>query len=85
VDALEADLGAGHVYRSAREERSASNGFSNPGDRLAVAAGEWRRPAGPAAEGLSKILEGDAWRSARPIYTQENQAGKFRDIRNSSK
>ncbi len=74
ADALEGALGTGHVVRA----RSGGKiGISR--DSL-IKVIEWiveRNEAGDltgdAAAGLKSFVDGDPWRSALPIYTQENQ------------
>jgi Helicase HerA, central domain len=73
ADALEQQLGTDHLYRSARPGTVGVN-------RLSLAtildwliersrAGDLR---GPAAEGLRSFTDGDPWKSALPIYTQQS-------------
>jgi hypothetical protein len=73
ADALEQQLGAGHLIRPARGGRVGVERASliRVIDWL-IERSEAGDLAGAAAEGLGSITGGDAWRSALPIYTQQN-------------
>ncbi|MFI8069727.1 helicase HerA domain-containing protein [Streptomyces sp. NPDC086033] len=74
VDELENQLGPGHLIRakSGRQVGVERTSLTTVLDWL-IERAEANDLSGKAAEGLKSIVEGDAWRSALPIYTQENQ------------
>ncbi|MFB9574999.1 helicase HerA domain-containing protein [Streptomyces yanii] len=74
VDELENQLGPRHVVR-ARNGRQVGVERTSlvPVLDWLIERAEAKDLTGKAAEGLKSIVEGDAWRSALPIYTQENQ------------
>jgi hypothetical protein len=74
ADELERQLGAGLIKR-ASSGRQVGVGRSSlvPLIDWLIERAEANDLTGKAAEGLQSIVSGDAWRSALPIYTQENQ------------
>lgn len=74
VDKLEQDLGADVLTRArtGRQVGIERGSLLKVIDWL-IERNEAQDLTGAAAEGLSSIFEGDAWKSALPIYTQTNQ------------
>jgi hypothetical protein len=74
ADELDRQLGSGHLLRS---NAGAQVGVERGSLQLVIdwliARAEAGDLTGKAADGLDSFVSGDAWRSALPIYTQENQ------------
>ena len=75
VEALEGGLGAGHLVRSKKKSGwvGIERGSLIPVIDWLLARAEQNDLQGRAHEGLQSIVSGDPWKSALPIYTQENQ------------
>jgi Helicase HerA, central domain len=73
ADALEAQLGQGHIKRGKGGNVGVTRESVVKVIDWLLARVEAGDLTGPAAEGLGSFVSGDAWRSATPIYTQENQ------------
>jgi hypothetical protein len=73
ADALEQQLGPGHLYRpaSGRTVGVARSSLTTVVDWL-IERSEANDLSGAARDGLRSLTGGDAWRSALPIYTQQS-------------
>lgn len=73
ADALEEELGTGHLYRPKSGGMVGVNRLSlRPVIDWLIERSETGGLSGAAEEGLGSVTGGDAWRSALPIYTQSN-------------
>ncbi|MFH9547699.1 helicase HerA domain-containing protein [Streptomyces sp. NPDC017435] len=72
VAKLESDLGAGRVISGKYGSVGVERDYLTEVIDWIVERSEAQDLSGPAAEGLASIVDGDAWKSALPIYTQRS-------------
>jgi hypothetical protein len=72
TDELERQLGANHIYRGAHGMVGVSRSSLTAVIDWLIERSQADDLTGEAKKGLASFTGGDAWRSALPIYTQEN-------------